>query len=131
MKLLLDTHIWLWSLKDEGKLSARVRRALESGKNQLWLSPVSIWESLVLADRGRVQLEPEPSTFLENALKVVPMHDAPFTHEVALKLRSMRIASRDPADQILTATAAVFDLTLVTADRHLLGQKGYKSLPNA
>ena len=48
MRLLLDTDIWIWSLLDPAKLSKRVRAELESPDNELWLSPMSTWELLVL-----------------------------------------------------------------------------------
>lgn len=52
MKLLLDTHIWLWSLLEPERLGPEVRRAFEGSGNELWLSPISIWETLMLVERG-------------------------------------------------------------------------------
>jgi PIN domain nuclease of toxin-antitoxin system len=52
MKLLLDTHIWIWALLDPARLSADVRAALESPDNEVWLSPISVWEALVLASEA-------------------------------------------------------------------------------
>src|SRR5688500_12465906 len=58
LKLLLDSHIWLWSLARPARLSRRVRSALTRAGSELWLSPVSVWEVLVLAERGgRVKLD--------------------------------------------------------------------------
>ncbi len=51
MKLLLDTHIWLWSALDPARLSRRVAAALENPTNELWLSPISLWEVLTLCNR--------------------------------------------------------------------------------
>lgn len=50
MKLLLDTHIWLWSLLEPSRLCRRVAAALVSRSHEKWLSPISIWETLMLAD---------------------------------------------------------------------------------
>ena len=58
LRLLLDTHIWLWSALEPGRLSERVSRALDDPKNELWLSPISVWETLVLARKARVALYP-------------------------------------------------------------------------
>jgi PIN domain nuclease of toxin-antitoxin system len=53
MKLLLDTHIWLWSLLEPRRLSGRVAKALADSRNELWFSPVSTWEILIFfAERG-------------------------------------------------------------------------------
>lgn len=69
MKLLLDTHILLWSLLDPGQLSKRVADELENPSNELWLSPISTWEILLLAEKGRVILDAEPVTWLRTVLK--------------------------------------------------------------
>lgn len=58
MKLLLDTHIWLWSFLEPERLSRRVAEALEETAIELWLSPISVWEALVLSERGRGRLRP-------------------------------------------------------------------------
>jgi PIN domain nuclease of toxin-antitoxin system len=52
MKLLLDTHIWLWSLIDPGQLSKRVADELVDPSNELWVSPISTWEILLLSEKG-------------------------------------------------------------------------------
>ena len=60
MRLLLDTHIWIWSLLDPAKLSRKVRAELESPDNELWLSPISSWELLILIEKGRVAVDKDP-----------------------------------------------------------------------
>ena len=120
MKLLLDTHIWLWSLLEPSKLSGRVARALESKRNELWLSPISTWELLILYEKGHVVLREDIASWVVKALTTVPLHEAPITHEVSLETRNIRLPHRDPADRFLAATAKVFELTLVTADERLM-----------
>lgn len=53
MKLLLDTHVWLWALHDPSRLSPRVRAELRNLANELWLSPISTWEALLLKCQGQ------------------------------------------------------------------------------
>ena len=130
MKLLLDTHIWIWSLSTPRKLGRRVSRELASARNELWLSPVSVWEALLLARNGRIQLPEEPHRFLETVLVERGYQQAPLTHEVAFESRRLSLSTEDPADRFLAATAKVYDLTLVTADERLLGLKDVKVLPN-
>jgi PIN domain nuclease of toxin-antitoxin system len=130
LKLLLDTHIWLWSLLEPEKLSRPVARALRSEKNELWLSPISAWEALILADRGRIVLEPSPDEWLSEAFQRVPMREAPITHAIARESRRITLAHNDPADRFLAATARLLDLTLVTADESLLGSREFAVLPN-
>ena len=132
MNLLLDTHIWLWSLTAPDRLTRRVAGALTDGSNQLWLSPISIWEFLLLAERGRVRIQGgmAPSAWIEAALLSAPMYDAPLNREVAVRSRSVRLSHEDPADRFLAATADVYELTLVTADEHLLSGRGFRTLAN-
>ena len=130
MNLLLDTHIWLWSHAEPERLTRRVATALADDTNQLWLSPISIWEFLMLAERGRVHVRAgtSPTDWVEAALSRAPMHDAPLSRDVAIRSRSVRLSHEDPADRFLAATADVYELTLVTADDRLLRGKGFRTL---
>ena len=130
VRLLLDTHIWLWSLLEPGRLTKRVVRALERDDTELWLSPISVWEFLVLADRGRLRLASPPDEWVAAALQRVPFREATVTHEVALETRNVHLRHRDPADRFLVATAQVFDLKLVTADARLIDLKAVPTLAN-
>ncbi len=128
MKLLLDTHIWLWSLNDPAKLGKRVLHELRNPQNELWLSPISAWEALTLNWRGRIQLPPDLRTWLISA--TAPLKEAPLTHEIALTARLLPVPHQDPADRFLAATAQVLRLTLVTADSNLLGLGDISTLAN-
>lgn len=121
LKLLLDTHIWLWSLLDPKRLSRRVTTALRSEPNELWLSPISTWELLILVEKGCVVLEPQVDAWLD---------EAPLTHEIARESRRLDFVYQDPADKFLAATARVLDFTLVTADQRLIGCRGVSTLAN-
>jgi PIN domain nuclease of toxin-antitoxin system len=131
VNLLLDTHIWLWSHAEPERLTKRVAAALADEGNQMWLSPISIWEFLLLAERGRLRVQDgTASDWVEAALSRAPMHDAPLSREVAIRSRSVRVAHEDPADRFLAATADVYELTLVTADERLLRGRGFRTLAN-
>ena len=123
MRLLLDTHIWLWSLSDPAKLGKRVKSALSAAENELWLSPISVWELLVLAERGRIRLDTEPRKWVAEAIDRTPAEEAALTFEVAIRSREIMSAHADPADRFLVATALVYDLTLVTADDVLIDSR--------
>lgn len=130
MALLLDTHIWLWGLLDPGRLSSGVHQALTSEGVDIRLSSVSIWEALLLAERGRVTLEPNPLSWLQEATSIMPVREAPVTFEVALASRAITLPHQDPADRFIAASAKVFDLTLVTEDSRLLQCPDIDVLPN-
>ena len=130
MRLLLDTHIWLWSRGEQKRLSRRVSSALSKSTNELWLSPISLWEIIALCRKGRLNLKQDPVQWIGTALSKVPMQQAPLTHEVALATRDIFLSHHDPADFFLAATARVYDLTLVTADQQLIAGSGFAVLAN-
>jgi len=130
LKLLLDTHIWIWSEGKSNRLSLRVAKALTDPDNELWLSPVSIWEFFLLHRKGRVKVAEGFSTWVTRALTATAFKEAPLTLEVAHALATIHLPHDDPADQFLVATAKVFDLTLVTADEKLIHAPGIKVLAN-
>lgn len=127
--LLLDTHIWFWGLEQPTRLQARLRRRLDQA-GELWVSPVSAWELALLAERGRLRLDRPVGVWVEESFRRGPFRDAPFDREVALRSRDIGLDHDDPADRFLAATAAVHDLTLVTADTRLLAGTGYRTLAN-
>lgn len=130
MKLLLDTHIWLWGLLAPERLSARVARMLEDVDNELWLSSVSLWELVMLVERRRVSLERPVDAWIAEAMKLAPMKEAPVTYDIALETRHVVLPHRDPADRLIAATARVLDLALVTADARIIGVSGVTVLAN-
>lgn len=134
MKLLLDTHISssLWSHVQPERLTRRAAAALQEKGHELWLSPISAWEFLLLAERGRIRVRPDqtPAGWVDRALAAAPVHEAPITREAAVRSRSVRLEHEDPADRFLAATAEIYDLTLVTADGRLLRGRGFRRLAN-
>jgi len=130
VKLLLDTHIWLWALLEPERLTAPVRDALQSPENELWLSPISVWEATLLAERGRVIVTSDVQAWVRGLLAALPRREAPLTFEVALMSRRLELAHQDPADRFIAASACVYELTLVTADERLLDATGYAVLAN-
>ncbi|MGO9314255.1 MAG: type II toxin-antitoxin system VapC family toxin [Syntrophobacteraceae bacterium] len=128
MRLLLDTHIWLWSFLEPERLSQEVFKELENSQNELWISPISIWETMVLAEKGRIILQPDPEAWVRTALSKAPMKEAPINIEVALLSRRICLPHQDPSDRFIAATASIFGLTLVTEDRRLHEIEGVQIL---
>ncbi|HYL63715.1 MAG TPA: type II toxin-antitoxin system VapC family toxin [Candidatus Methylomirabilis sp.] len=127
MKLLLDTHIWIWLLQSPERLGSCTQKELANESNELWVSPVSTWEALMLHRKRRVELN---ANFLAWLKQLTPgFIQAPFTHEIVLAAEHLDL-HRDPADRFLAATAQVLDLTLVTADQRLLGLGTVRTMAN-
>jgi PIN domain nuclease of toxin-antitoxin system len=128
LKLLLDTHIWLWSVLEPNRISARTLWELESPANEKWFSPISAWELLILVGKGRMQLDLATPEWIEQS--TARLREAPLTTRIAVESRQIQIPHQDPADRFLVATAKVLGLTLVTADRTLLALSEISTLGN-
>ena len=129
MKLLLDTHVWLWCLLEPQKIGRRAKRALDRDADQTWLSPISTWEVITLAEKGRIDIGDDPWSWVARALKAVPLREAVLTHEIARESRRFSLSHEDPADRFLVASCRVLDLVLVTADARLLEAGACQLLP--
>ena len=128
MKLLLDTHIWIWMRQEPKRLSHRIQQQLQEQANELWLSPVSTWEVLLLHAKGKVKLEVEANAWVAEAIQ--GFREAPLTHDIVVISQQLPLPHADPADRFLAATAKVLDLTLITADLKLLGLREITTLAN-
>jgi PIN domain nuclease of toxin-antitoxin system len=128
VKLLLDTHIWLWALGSPATLSKRVRAELENPTNEIWVSSVSTWEALILNAKNRIQLPADLEAWFTRATSY--SREAPLTHEIAFLAHRLPLPHKDPADRFLAATAKLLGLILVTQDPELLGLGDIQTLAN-
>jgi PIN domain nuclease of toxin-antitoxin system len=128
LRLLLDTHIWIWSISETHRLSAKVKQEVTNSENEVWLSPISLWEALALQAKGRIHLPSGSAGWLERAAS--QLREATLTHEIVALAHQLAFQHRDPADRFLAATAGVLGLTLVTADQKLLGLGTIATLAN-
>lgn len=129
-RFLLDTHVWVWSLLSPGKLSQKVTAELNDPENERWLSPASIWELVLLVEKGRVVLDQDVETWLGRASQRAPVKEALLTFAVAAETARIKLPHGDPMDRLLVATARVFSLTLVTSDQRLLQARQVPVLAN-
>ncbi|MCF8077122.1 MAG: type II toxin-antitoxin system VapC family toxin [Desulfotignum sp.] len=121
MNLLLDTHILLWSLNGSDRLLPEMKNALEEPSNTLWLSPITIWEMLMLHEKDRIRIDhSDPVKWIRKVLNSIPFKEAPLNHEVAVQSRQVKLPHQDPADRFLVATALVYDLIFMTVDQKIL-----------
>jgi len=101
---------------------------MDHPENEIWLSPITTWEVMILAEKGRIQLDATPSAWVESVLATLAFKEARLTHEVALKSRAVQLPHQDPADRFLAASAWVYELILVTADRNLISSATHFSV---
>ena len=130
MKLLLDTHIWIWNHLAPWKITSEVTNELGDPRNELWLSPLSIWELVLLVEKKRLELHADMGEWVQQSVNELDLQEATFTSTVAHELRFALLGYRDPGDRFLVATARVYGLILVTADENLLKLPGLQFLAN-
>ncbi len=131
MKYLLDTHIWLWSLLAPDKLDENIVNVLENKDSELFISPITVWETLILAEKGRIELVPSPNEWISEALKRSPIKEAQLSHSIAIKSRCIELPHKDPADRFIAATAWENDFILITEDKTLKESKQIKFIKSA
>ena len=130
MKFLLDTHIWLWIALEPSRLSQKVAKAVSDPANELFLSPISVWELVMLTQKGRVTLDQDVISWTGHTMQLWQLQEAPLTTEVALETSRLNLVHSDPSDRLIAASAKIFDMTLVTGDEKLVALREIKVLAN-
>ncbi len=121
MNFLLDTHVWLWSLLEPHLLNSATKVALANPSYRFYLSPITTWETLLLAEKKRILIHhSNPQQWVLQSVRSSNVFEAPLTHEVAIRSRQLQVPHQDPADRFIAATALEYGLTLMTADSNLL-----------
>ena len=93
--------IWIWSHSAPERLAAPVAAALGESGAEIWVSPIGVWEFLLLVERKRLTLEIEPGDWLDAAWSSAGLREAPLNREVARRSRTVRLPHQDSADRFL------------------------------
>ncbi|MGH3431881.1 MAG: type II toxin-antitoxin system VapC family toxin [Thermocrispum sp.] len=117
MKLLLDTHTWLWMQAQSQRFSAEAMALLEDLDNELLLSSASSWEIAIKHALGKLPLPSPPEEYVPDRMRSSGVVALPVTHTHALKVAALPEHHRDPFDRMLIAQAKTEQLTILTADR--------------
>ena len=126
IKVLIDTHVLLWGLQDEAKLSSRVRELLPSA--EVWISVASLWEIITKVQVGKLDLPAPVGDYLSAKLKANGVSVLPLTFDHVRRLEKIPLHHRDPFDRIMVCQSIEHGLTLVTVDP-LLAQYPVAILP--
>jgi len=119
VKLLLDTHAFLWILGDDARLSQAARNAFSSPQNEVLLSVASIWEIVVKAASGKLAFPQPAAPYLREQIRQTRLEVLPIVLSHVLRLESLPMRHRDPFDRILVAQALEERIPLVSRDRTL------------
>jgi PIN domain nuclease of toxin-antitoxin system len=114
MKVLLDTHAFIWAITDERRLSPRARRLIAS--SELWWSVVSLWEAIQKAQVGKLSLPLPAGPFLTGELSSNHVRLLPVSLSHVLRVEELPLHHRDPFDRLLIAQSIEEKWPIVTAD---------------
>ncbi|NOY70136.1 MAG: type II toxin-antitoxin system VapC family toxin [Deltaproteobacteria bacterium] len=128
--LLLDTHVWWWSLTEPERLSATVIKTIKQTKPyQRAIASISIWEFAMMAVKKRIELKISASKWLFRAIHDTGLRVIELSPEIAVESCSLPgDFHKDPADRIIVATARVHNLSLLTKDRKILDYPNVKAV---
>lgn len=115
MRLLLDTHVYLWSVLDDRKLSKRARQLILDA-DEVFVSAATIWEASIKAGLGKLDVDVDE---LVAEISAAGFAELPVRVAHAALVRDLPDIHRDPFDRLLVAQAMTEPLRLVTADAHL------------
>lgn len=121
MRLLLDTHAFLWWVADDERLSPRAAALIAEPSNEVLVSAATAWEVVVKSALGRVEVPTPVGRFLTAQIEANAFIPLPIHMRHALGLAALPQIHRDPFDRILVAQAVAEDLTLVSRERVMSG----------
>lgn len=119
MRLLLDTHVFLWYITADHRLAPSVVQAVQNPENEVLLSVVSIWETIVKHQLGRLPLPEPPETFLPAQRESHGIGSLTLDERSVVRLSQLPLHHRDPFDRMLVCQALEHDLTIATVDEAL------------
>ncbi len=129
--IVLDTHIWVWWVSNPDLLSAKHKAYLEANESEgLGVCAISIWEVAMLIAKGRLSFSVTAEEWLEQALRYPEVQLLELSPKIAVESTQLPgTFHKDPADQMIVATARVLDCPLMTMDGLILNYPHVKLVP--
>ena len=116
MRLLLDTHTFLWWNTEDPQLSVRARELIADGQNEIFLSAASAWEISIKAAKGKLVLPEVPAVYILSRMGLYRFQPLPVLISHAVRVHDLPSLHDDPFDRLLIAQSQVESLSLITAD---------------
>jgi len=116
MKVLIDTHIFIWYVQNSEKLTNSVAKLINNGRNEILLSTVSIWEIAIKQSIGKLNLGVPYANFIREQMSLNKMELLPISLEHLEIVTSLPFHHRDPFDRLLIAQAIAEGIAIVSAD---------------
>ena len=119
MRLLLDTHTFLWWNTEDPQLSSRARELIEDGQNEIFLSAASAWEISIKTAKGKLVLPESPSQYILNRMGLYRFQPLPVHISHAVRIHDLPPHHNDPFDRLLVAQSQIESLSLISMDTHI------------
>ncbi|MCC5634207.1 type II toxin-antitoxin system VapC family toxin [Nostoc sphaeroides CHAB 2801] len=127
--IVLDTHIWVWWVDDNSKLTTKYREYIEEYQSQgLGVSIVSCWEVAKLVEKKRLVFSCSVNEWLETALAYPGVQLLNLTLPIVVDSTQLNGFHSDPFDQIIVATARIYGCPMLTVDAKILNYSGVETL---
>lgn len=120
MKVLIDTHTFLWWNTDDPLLSVRAREIIADGRNEIFVSAASAWEIAIKTAKGRLILPESPARYISSRISLFRFRSLPIQISHAAHVFELPSYHQDPFDRLLIAQSRLESLPLVTKDEDIL-----------
>jgi PIN domain nuclease of toxin-antitoxin system len=128
MKLLLDTHVWIWSQEDPDRIGTQTKRLIVGQQHENHVCTISTLELARLVAIGDIKVSIAVKDWVEQALQAIQARTVEVSHDISLGAYALPGSfHKDPADRILVAAARQHELTVLTADERILNYTGVQS----
>ncbi len=116
MRILLDTHIFLWFVTNNSRLEGEIKEIISDSENEIYLSVISIWESMIKYQLGKLPLFESPEIYLPRQRELHQIVSLQISESDVAQLAKLPPIHRDPFDRMLISQALQNDLTVATVD---------------
>lgn len=127
MKYLLDTHCWLWWVREPARLGKLTHQTISDPGNRVYLSAASTWEATIKASMGKILLPGGVHRFIKDSFELDGFEPLPALWEHTIGVETQPVLHRDPFDRLLIAQAVYEGAVLITSDP-LIAQYSLKTL---
>ncbi|MCX6056137.1 MAG: type II toxin-antitoxin system VapC family toxin [Chloroflexi bacterium] len=119
MKVLIDTHTFLWWNIDDPQLSLRAKDIISDGQNEIFLSAASVWEIIIKTTKGKLVLPEAPAQYMISRMSLYRFRALPIQISHSLRVYELPPIHNDPFDRMLISQSQVESMPLLTKDENI------------
>ncbi len=128
MKILLDTHIFLWYITGDERLSPSILPIIRDPANEIYLSVISVWETIIKCQLGKLLLPERPAIYLPEQRQKHGIESLELDEESVTNLAKLPTLHKDPFDRMLLCQALRFGLTIISTDNAVRAYSSHISI---